>query len=320
MPDPIDKSPPLLDKVQVWLETEGYPLEFRVADTFRRAGFDTSQGLYVKDPATGEAREIDVLADITIRPSEDKWFRISQMVECKWSKDKPWVIFTSARTGMAESACIAQSIGSSLGEAAMFCLAGDTDLHSLELFKCPERGGFAGRRAFEKQEKDKFDQFYRAIQGLVANATSRAQSYDRPRDESGEIPHYGLLVFPIIVIDGNLFEGFYDPKTGGIVVQEANYVRMLWRGSTANRRAITPVDIVTVTSIDTFAQARAAEVKKLIRIIEKSIANIDDAFAAMSFDKLDIKSGSRGFQGLPPLLARLYRLDQAKTNDLGLNK
>jgi hypothetical protein len=317
---PIDKPLPLLDKVQQWLETEGYPLEFQVADAFRRAGFDASQGLYVKDQSSDEAREIDVLADMTADISEDKWFRVSQMVECKWSKDKPWVIFTSPETRMAESACIAQAIGSSLGEAAMFCLAGDGDLHPSELFKCPERGGFAGRRAFEKQEKDKFDEFYRAIQGLVANAASRAKSYDKHIDQSNDAPHNGLIVFPILVVDGNLFEGFYDGKTGGVVVKEANHIRMLWRGSTANRRAITPVDIVTAASIDTFALNRAAEVKLLLDAIGRSVVNIEEAFLEMSFEKLVVIPASRGYRGLPPLLARLYQLDQARNNDLGLHK
>lgn len=317
---PKDKTSPLLEKVQSWLETEGFPLEFRVADAFGRAGFNTSQGLYVKDHNTGETREIDVLSDTTLRLKENKWFRISQMIECKWSKDKPWVVFTSPESRMMESACIAQAIGSSLGEAVMFCIAGDSDLHQLQLFKRPDRGGFGGRRAFEKQEKERYDQFYRAIQGLVANAVSRAKDHDRPEKRRGEVPDSGLLIFPVLVVDGNLFEVFYNQTTSVLEVKEVNQIRMLWRGSAANRRAITPVDIVTATSVEAFAHSRAAEVKTLIGKIGKSVANVEQAFAEKQFETLVIQPGPRGFIGLPPLLRDLHILDQSRVKEPNSNK
>lgn len=82
---------PLAEQVAKWLVTEGYPLEFQTAQAFETNGFSTSQGHYVHDELTHNAREIDVVADMTLRFENHGFFRAAQVVECKWSKDKPWV-------------------------------------------------------------------------------------------------------------------------------------------------------------------------------------------------------------------------------------
>ena len=81
----------LPDKVREWLSSEGYPLEFVTAHTFRDNKFNVRQGRYVHDPNSGTPREVDVLAQETF-DLEDSFMRISYPVECKWSRDKPWVI------------------------------------------------------------------------------------------------------------------------------------------------------------------------------------------------------------------------------------
>jgi len=41
--------------------------------------------------------------------------RVQQAVECKWSADKPWVIFTSRFGSLAPSAAVTQTICSLYG-------------------------------------------------------------------------------------------------------------------------------------------------------------------------------------------------------------
>jgi hypothetical protein len=137
----------LSDEVRRWFEKEGYPLEFRTAQVFRRNGFRTFQGYYCHGQGQ-DLLEIDVLANIDVTVGNDTFFRASYVVECKWSKDKPWIVFTSPDTFVLESACIAQTVASRLGEAVTYCLAGDGSVGKLETFARRQNGGFGGRRAF----------------------------------------------------------------------------------------------------------------------------------------------------------------------------
>lgn len=136
------KSTSLLHRVSSWLASEGYPTEFRTANIFQKHGFHVTQGAYVRGDAEGLKREIDVLASITARASSG-FLRISYVVECKWSTDKPWIVFTSSSTEMAPSACIAQTISSKLGEAIVWAVAGNETLQSLQTFLTPENGVLA---------------------------------------------------------------------------------------------------------------------------------------------------------------------------------
>jgi hypothetical protein len=211
---------------------------------------------------------------------------------------------------MAESACIAQTIGSLVGEAVMFCLAGDRSLHSLELFKCPERGGFSGRRAFEKHENDKYDQFYRTVQGVVNAAMAEARRYDIPKPREHEVPRSGAIIFPVVVINGNLFEAYYDVQTNEVRVSEVDKLRIFWRGAKTNRRPITPIDVVTANAVGDFARTRASEINTFLTAAEKAIGALHLAFREGKFESLRIQRAPRGFVGLPPLLRDLYMLEQ----------
>ena len=96
----------LKEKLRNWLESQGYPLEMRVARSFRRHNFRVFKSDYYKDPDSGVMRETDV------RPSlQDEIHgvlgRIGFVIECKQSKDKPWVLFTGA-TSLADPARVVQ--------------------------------------------------------------------------------------------------------------------------------------------------------------------------------------------------------------------
>jgi hypothetical protein len=303
-----DTSKLLNQKVKDWFDSEGYPLEFRVARAFDEQGFVSHQGCYVTDEREEQAREIDILANIDATLEGKRFFRVSHAIECKWSRDKPWVVFTSRRSIMAESACIAQTAGSSLGQAIMYCLAGEAELYPLHLFKYPERGGFSGRRAFEKQDKDKYDQFYRTVQSVVSVAKSEAKNYDRPTPPWGEEPQQGAIVFPLIAVDAQLFEAYYDPDGDEVRISEVDRIRLFWRGAQSTSQAVTPVDIVTANAIVDFARTRASEVNALLAAAVRASRRIHSAFAKRSFEELQIKPAPRGYVGLPPLLRELYVL------------
>jgi hypothetical protein len=160
----VTQGKPLVEKVRDWLQSEGYPLEFRTAHAFRAEGFYPRQGVYVRETKTSPPREIDVLAELKFESEHKVDFQINLVVECKWTRDKPWVVFTTPETRMPASACIGLTLSSLLADAIMYCLASNAALYSLDLFKAGERSGFGGRAALGA-EKD--DRFYAAVQSII---------------------------------------------------------------------------------------------------------------------------------------------------------
>lgn len=51
----------LIRKVQAWLDSQGYPLEMKVARCFQNAGFHVSSSEYYIDPDEKKPREIDLI-------------------------------------------------------------------------------------------------------------------------------------------------------------------------------------------------------------------------------------------------------------------
>jgi hypothetical protein len=125
-------------KIMSWLAEQGYPTEFRAANICRSHGFRVFHGSHVQDEKSQVVREIDVVAATTLR-SDGHIIRVEHIIECKLSTDKPWIVFTSPFGQMQPSACVAQTIASPLGEAAIWALAGDTSLHKLDFFCVPKR-------------------------------------------------------------------------------------------------------------------------------------------------------------------------------------
>ncbi|WP_141591503.1 hypothetical protein [Myxococcus sp. AB056] len=296
MTDPSPKkSGQIKEKIGEWLNSEGYPLEFKTARAFREAGFHIRQGMHARDNQ-GTAREIDVLAEYTLRTNPG-FVRISHTIECKWSNDKPWVVFTSEDAQVASSACINQTMANPLGRAILWCLAGDTTLKNSSIFETPDRPGFAGRQCFSKQ-----DLFYNAMQSIITSSTTLMDNFNHPihRRNKG-FPDAAWIILPCIVIEGELFEVFQAEGADGLEIQPADRIRIHWRGAEA-RSHITHVDIIRASHLPTFAKQRRAEVDKITNTICISKQNIEECIRESSLDKLNITEGARGTLGLPPLL------------------
>src|SRR5258708_8233762 len=135
MPDDLHK------KVSEWLDKEGFPLEMVVASAFRRAGLWVMQSDYYEDPNEGKQREIDVIARQQVLVARDL-LRITFAVECKVSRDKPWVLFTADSIRFLDSTRVAERTASSLGKRFLSQVAGDLEIQNLPFFTLPKRPGY----------------------------------------------------------------------------------------------------------------------------------------------------------------------------------
>lgn len=109
----------LLTRTRNWVETQGYPLEMKVAKTFRASGFEVRQSEMYKDELTSKGREIDL---IVFYPNVMGVIQISLAIECKSSR-KPWVLFSTEGGGAGMSiygtyALMTQAAREALADAA----------------------------------------------------------------------------------------------------------------------------------------------------------------------------------------------------------
>lgn len=304
------QNPDLHSKVKGWLSQEGYPTEFTAASVFRRHKFRVHQGYYVRDDASDAVREIDILAAM-MAATRDYLVRAYHVVECKWSQDKPWVVFTNRDAHIGHAACVAQTIGSLLGSTILWAIAGDKSLHDMDMFSTPDRPGFNGRQAFSKGN----DHFYAAMKSVTTLSSLLMQEYEHVKRPTGKLPKNAVVAFPVIVVDGQLFEAYYDPTVSDIRLESVDRIRCHWRGAPSWRLHAT-IDIVALGNLEDFAAKRAQETKSLLLKMEQTRNQIAECFKECSLDPLEVPRAARGVVGLPRLLHELLP-EQKKLSDGG---
>lgn len=220
-----------------WLGTQGYPLEMVVARTFRRDGFRTFQSEYYTDPESNALREIDILA-WKQKHVGDILIRLSFCIECKLSQGKPWVIFTSAGAQLADPARVAQRASSHLGTRFLIAISRDSEIQTLRLFSLPERPGYGVTQAFTSGR----DVPYAACMAAAKCAVAEALDADRATETQGPVSN---IIFPVVVVDGELFECYLDEQ-GQVSVSEAETGVLVWR----NPIVCMPHTIIRISTID----------------------------------------------------------------------
>lgn len=215
------KKEDLEKKVKAWLESQGYPLEFYVAQLFRQAGYQTIQSEYYEDTEINEQREIDVVAHMDSSSNTEKYIvRIEFVIECKSSLDKPWILFTGG-SSIASPAQVSQRAASDLGEDLLMELCQSKKVQELDIFKLDRRPAFSMTQAFTTGK----DITYSAASAVSKATWSIIKETDRHSDFT--IPIY-LIAFPIIVIEGKLLEASLNADNV-LTVKQIESGTMLWR-------------------------------------------------------------------------------------------
>ena len=286
----------LRDKVSDWLSKQGFPLEFTTAKAFASYGFRADQGAYVPDPKSGVLREIDVIAS-TENFREELTFRTSVVLECKWSKDKPWVVFTSRGARPTVQEWIAYIVGSAFSEAVLFKLADDPALQELHRNVQPQRFGFGGRQALaDRQEKD---QFYAAVQGVVSAAVSLAHRDDPATPDSATDSVLVHLVLPVVVIEGSLFEAYLDGADLRVEPVSQAYVR--WRGFDGRAKPVI-VQVVTAEQLNDLAEKMANYCEVLRYYAGNSADVVRAALRSKRWSDLALRAGKAANLLVPSVL------------------
>lgn len=289
----------LTGKVGKWINEEGYPLEYFTANTFQKNGFSVSQGDYSHD-ADSAPREIDVLASSSTRTETHRLIRLFNVVECKWTRNKPWVVFTSPNARKRPSEIIAQTLGSRGGATAIWAHAGNPELDKLELFQSAESAGFGGRQALS----DGQDKFYASLRSITAASLATVNSYN---PQIGyDFPDGCVLAFPVIVIDGDLFEAHYAADADALHLEPREHSRCHWRGGGHSPFPVT-LDIVTKQGLPAFAKRRAADFELLKHILAPTFDELRRCYDEKDPGLVKLHGGTTGMTGDPALWFDILR-------------
>lgn len=215
-------EPPIEERLRVWLGTQGYPLEMHVARVFQKAGARVVQSDYYVDPITQESREIDVVASWNSDIDRMMW-RLSVVIECKASRDKPWVLFCSPDARLAATARVAQRAGSQLARIALREIASCRDVQALAMFQIPDSPAYGLRQGFG----DKSDVCFAAVSGAAAAAAAQSRL---PDSQTSLLGGFDILeiILPVVVTDARLFSVLLTAK-GELEIKEQTIGVLLWR-------------------------------------------------------------------------------------------
>ncbi|MFK4474902.1 hypothetical protein ABH897_004670 [Paenibacillus sp. RC73] len=243
------------DRLIDWLNTQGYPLEMNVAEVLQKMKYNVLQSEYFIDEESGNHREIDIVASLH-KEIGNIFIRINFIVECKVSKEKPWVIFTSKNTRLAPPARIAQRAGSRAGKIILRNIAHVDEIQQLNLFSLPERPGYGLTQAFTSGN----DVAYNPCVSVSKATRSIAKEYDAQRNE-----RYVNISFPVIVIDGKLFETYLNVNNE-MCVSEVNKGILLWRNPIVGMPH-TVITVLTKDILEDYFSSVRADVMKIFDYI-----------------------------------------------------
>jgi hypothetical protein len=138
-----------------------------------------------------------------------------------------------------------------------------------------------------------------------------AERNERAIGPQYEVPRHAVLAFPVVVVEGQLYEAYFDEALNAIQLMPRSRIRCHWRGASAwvfN----TTIDIVTLDHLDEFMRVRALEGERLLSRVHDTVIEIAQCFREQSLKPLRVHAGSRGMLGLPRLLRDIDALDAVK--------
>ena len=216
-----------LPKVESALARSGVPLEMYVAQQFRRGGFDVAQAEFYEDPISEQQREIDIVATRSEKIGDDS-VRLVFAVECKASRDKPWVMFVGHPRMRPERQWRWQlamgGVGNHRGSRLRFELsAGVRDLPVFSDGRSPAYGMVQLVLGSEKDDPERKDQSYAA----TMQASKAAVALTKQIDSGIKSGLWGVLTnstasigFPLVVLDGRLVTARLGDDDDSVILEE----------------------------------------------------------------------------------------------------
>lgn len=245
----------MINKLNEWLEKQGYPLEMKVAKELLKSGFHPLQSNYYKDPESEKSREIDVIGQIGYTYKEYNII-FQLIIECKNNISKPWITFSSETHGIGNREFLTHRPSSRIGNKYLQFLSENNLASEMEIFKRPQTFAYNVTQAFETDS----DRVYSALMS-VSNATKYRK--EKINNDTKFAKHCEIY-FPMIVLGGKLFDCYLD-ESNQSQIEEIGHKTLLWKNSTIGN-VNTLVEIIT---FDSFKDRLSLINEQLIDLLTK---------------------------------------------------
>lgn len=233
----------LNNKIQEWLSKHGYLLEMRVAERFNELGFDVKQADYYLDNETSAYRELDIVASISME-SDEVYYAVNCLIECKVCKKNPWLVFKNPSTDNWNHKLI-MFPGNELGEKMAFKYMFDKDIIELPVLSKTDSIGYLLVETLRGAEKK--DNSYSSMMSISKALSSYSKN---PLYSHVASKNVCEIFLPIVVIDGELFEGHLNAEKN-LSLTQTNHSAVLWNNPICGNRA-TIVNIVCFDYLEEF--------------------------------------------------------------------
>jgi hypothetical protein len=265
----VDKGKPDLSaQVRDWLSKEGMPFEMEVATRLQHRGFSVTQGAYYIDETTRKSREVDVIA------STSRWLKtpnvtltLRLVIECKYSRDKPWVLLTSQRSDRASIVGTDSSrvFADDNGRALLSNLKAEDVKNSLFLTG-RSASGYGAVTAFKKKDSAT-DEAYAAPLAVAKAAQTIGKTDAKPGPFSTLAGHIRCLVtVPCVVIDGSLFTAaLAEERT--ITIKQIPSGRLLLKNPEVGTSE-SVIDLVTMSGLAAYVSGLNSTLALLQTLVE----------------------------------------------------
>lgn len=277
----------LSQEIEAWINAQGYPLEFKTALAMQSAGLAVTQGDHVKDPQTGEYREIDVIGDL-IAVASSKLVRLSLVAECKYAP-RPWVLFVSGESSSPRVVYWHNHAATSLVQAAFWVATQRMDCADNAVLYPPQplcHGGCIANVGPAKGKPGK-DHLYEALQAVTSRAAAYSQLFepDAPPNKPDHIPSSGALAVPVVVVQGGLFEARFGTESGRIAVSPVDSTVVFWGGAPTGPYAV-PVWVIRDSAVEQCIARLAADLESILKLLSVTFSRIEEVRVDRSLEPL----------------------------------
>jgi hypothetical protein len=191
---------------------------------------------------------------------------MSLLIECKRSTDKPWILFTSDKIGLANPARVAQRAANSLGRNYLHEVCQQEDIQRLSIFSLPERPAYGVTQAFTTGK----DVCYSAVTSVSKAALATIAELDGRKEKMKFMRNICSILFPVVVVEGKLFEAFLD-KDVDVVVKDIETGTLLWRNPVVGNPH-TIINIVSESFFERFSDNILASFESLFELSENQLS------------------------------------------------
>jgi len=258
----MTKNTSLKEATVKWLSTQGFLLEMKVAKKFYDNNFEVISSSIYEDPINKISREIDVIVSKGTLFDKHIRLNITFVIECKYSRDKPWVLFKASEQNLFGKNYNIVFRNCS-DHAKLLLLELDSfnkELNNNYLFSFNEDLYYGIKRAHIET-----DHMINGAVTEVCNAV-RARELKIDRFNTSLITNLEVL-FPIIVVQGSLFETYLDDKLG-LVLNEINHGHLfVSKPELGNERMY--IDIISFDHLDYYIEKISQAVQEVLNYSDK---------------------------------------------------